>query len=226
MPRLAPFVFALPALLLTSATPAAPASSIRGQVLVVDDHGHVVQSPPDVYVYLQDVHPPHRRALPGKGNTAEIRQQHQQFDPHVLVVPTGTTVSFPNLDAIEHNVFSPDPPFDLGRYTTNKTGQSRTFEDAGQIEIYCDIHKDMWARIKVIDTTVFGAVQNNAYALDNVPPGTYRVVAWMPDSREAQSDPITVDAAGTEVRVEDLHLQRVEKHAHRRKNGEDYPPYP
>jgi plastocyanin len=226
MPRLLPFAFALPALLLATETPAAPGAAIHGRVLVVDDHGKVVASPADVYVYLAEVHPARRRgALPGKGNTAEIKQEHQEFVPHVIVVPTGTTVSFPNLDVVEHNVFSPEPFFDLGRYNNSKTGKSRTFEAADQIDIYCDIHKNMSARIKVVDTTTFAPVNGEDYALDGVSPGTYQVVAWMPDSTEAKSDPFTVGAGTTDVKLDELHLQMGAPHGHRRKTGEDYQPY-
>ena len=63
------------------------------------------------------------------------------------------SVSFPNDDKDEHNVFSPtDPPFDLGRYRTDKKGKAHRFEDADEFDIFCDIHREMWAKVKVVDS--------------------------------------------------------------------------
>jgi plastocyanin len=227
MSRIAPLAFAFPALLLAAEVPASPGTSVHGRVIVVDEHGKPMSSP-DVWVYLEDVHPPrHRSALPGQNGHYEIKQHHEAFDPHVLVVPTGATVNFPNLDAVEHNVWSPsDPTWDLGRYTTDKVGKSQQFLDPGEVAVYCDIHKAMSARIKVVDTTLFVPVQNSEYTFEDVPSGTYKVVAWMPDSTESRSGSITISATGGDVPVSELHLQAGPPPTHRRKDGSEYKPYP
>src|SRR5690348_1183275 len=48
----------------------------------------------------------------------EIRQRRKKFEPHLLPVPVGSVVSFPNLDPFFHNVFSlyDGNRFDLGLY--------------------------------------------------------------------------------------------------------------
>lgn len=38
--------------------------------------------------------------------TVTMEQQNRQFVPDLLMIPTGSTVSFPNQDPISHNVFS------------------------------------------------------------------------------------------------------------------------
>jgi plastocyanin len=43
---------------------------------------------------------------PSQGVTADLNQQDRRFTPDLIVVPAGSTVSFPNLDPIFHNVFS------------------------------------------------------------------------------------------------------------------------
>ena len=45
-------------------------------------------------------------------------QKDKKFTPHLLVIPTGSTVDFPNLDPFFHNVFSlfNGKRFDLGLY--------------------------------------------------------------------------------------------------------------
>src|SRR5262245_25909344 len=48
--------------------------------------------------------------------------------PHVVAVPVGSTVNFPNEDPISHNLFSLSSPnqFDLGLYRAG-AGKSHTF---------------------------------------------------------------------------------------------------
>jgi len=48
--------------------------------------------------------------------TATVQQQNRRFEPDLLVIPVGSTVNFPNLDSIFHNVFSLllTQSFDLG----------------------------------------------------------------------------------------------------------------
>src|SRR5450631_2109136 len=49
---------------------------------------------------------------------AEMTQQNRQFAPRTLVVQTGTSVHFPNLDTVRHHVysFSAAKPFELKLY--------------------------------------------------------------------------------------------------------------
>ncbi len=110
----------------------------------------------------------------------ELRQSGERFVPHVLAIRTGTTVQFPNDDPLFHNVFSLSrvKTFDLGRYPR---GASRpvTFETAGVVPVFCHIHADMSAYIVVLDHPFF-VIPDSAgrFALEGVPPGDYRLVAW------------------------------------------------
>jgi plastocyanin len=110
----------------------------------------------------------------------EIQQQDRQFSPDMVVVPVGSTVSFPNLDAIFHNIFSLSKPrsFDLGNYPKGET-RTVTFPVPGIVYVYCHLHPNMSATIVVSPTS--WAVRANAdggFLLPNVPPGKYTVVAW------------------------------------------------
>src|SRR2546425_3358284 len=62
---------------------------------------------------------------PLKPGQFSLTQKNKAFTPHVLAVPAGSTVSFPNQDLIFHNVFSLSRPtqFDLGLY---RNGQSKS----------------------------------------------------------------------------------------------------
>jgi len=110
----------------------------------------------------------------------EMRQSHKHFEPHLLVVPVGSLVSFPNLDPYFHNVFSmyDGTRFDLGLY---EAGVSRnfTFTRPGVSFVFCNIHPEMSAAIVVVDSSYY-AITNatGQFSIGGVPPGRYRVYAW------------------------------------------------
>ncbi len=121
------------------------------------------------------------RCLPPKPPVAEIlNQQNARFVPDLIVVPVGSTVEFPNLDPIFHNVFSLSKaqPFDLGYYPQN---QSRTvkFNSPGIIQVYCHIHANMYAAVVVTDSPWFQKpAADGSFSFSDVPPGHYRLTAW------------------------------------------------
>ena len=85
-----------------------------------------------------------------------IRQREKQFDPPLTIVVRGTTVDFPNEDKIFHNVFSVSRAarFDLGLY---KSGAMKSVEmkRPGTVDVYCNIHPDMVAKVKVLDNAFY-----------------------------------------------------------------------
>jgi plastocyanin len=207
---------------------APPGGTVTGRLVVVKD-GKPIAMPADqpAYVYLVELAPQRRRARPGNKLTERITQRGEQFDPQIVVVPVGATVVFPNDDLKEHNVFSPtaEDQFDLGRYD-HGPGRTHTFDDPGEIDVYCDIHKGMWAKVKVVDSARIAPVKDGAFTLIDVPPGSYKVVGWARDSREVRSDPITVTAGATTKLADDLHLQVGKPRiTHTRKDGSPYPAY-
>jgi plastocyanin len=109
-----------------------------------------------------------------------IEQRDRRFVPDLLVIPAGSTVSFPNFDPIFHNVFSLSKAksFDLGNYPK---GQTRlvTFADPGIVAVYCHLHSNMAATIVVAPNRwATQADANGSFVLKGVPAGTYVVVAW------------------------------------------------
>ncbi len=87
----------------------------------------------------------------------QLAQKRKSFSPHLLVVPVGTVVDFPNRDPIFHNVFSlfEGKRFDLGLY---ESGSSRAvhFNRPGISYIFCNIHPEMTAIVVVTATRYFG----------------------------------------------------------------------
>ena len=128
---------------------------------------------------------------------AVMDQRHETFVPHVLAITTGTTVDFPNSDRIYHNVFSLSKPsrFDLGRYATGKSKSVR-FDRPGIVRVFCDIHSHMNAFILVFSHPFFAMTDGEgAYHIDNVPPGTYSVIAWN-EGVASEAKPVTVGDGG------------------------------
>jgi plastocyanin len=217
------------ALLLPSVARADPSGGrVTGRVVIVKD-GKPVAPPADqpAYVYLSALPPARRKGHPGDRRTERITQRAEQFEPQILVIPVGSTVVFPNDDYKEHNVFSPtaEDQFDLGRYNHGQ-GKSHKFDDPAEIDVYCDIHKSMWAKVKVVDSAWIARVTDGEFTLTGVPPGSYKVVGWLPDNREVKSDPITVSVGATIRLADPLHLQAsTPKATHTRRDGSPYPPY-
>jgi plastocyanin len=111
---------------------------------------------------------------------AKLQQRGQRFEPQLLVVPAGSTVSFPNTDPIFHNVFSLSgtKKFDLGYYPA---GQTRTvrFDEPGVVQVYCHLHPNMYAAIVIVPNRWYTQpADDGTFKLHDVPPGSYRLVAW------------------------------------------------
>lgn len=131
---------------------------------------------------------------------AKLDQRNEAFVPHVLAIVAGTTVDFPNNDQTYHNVFSLSStrPFDLGRYAAGRS-KSIKFDRPGIVRVFCDIHSHMSAFILVFAHRHFAVTDDEGrYRLDNVPPGTYTVIAWN-ESAPSESRRVVVPEAGGDV---------------------------
>jgi plastocyanin len=131
-----------------------------------------------------------------------LDQRNETFVPHVLPIVAGTTVDFPNNDQTYHNVFSlsKTKTFDLGRYAVGRSKSVR-FDRPGIVRVFCDIHSHMSAFILVFAHRYFALSESDGtYRLENVPPGTYTVVAWN-ESAPLESRRVVVPDAGGEVEV-------------------------
>lgn len=126
-----------------------------------------------VVIYLEG-------SLPARPATGTMNQKGREFTPDMLVLPAGSTVSFPNLDPIFHNVFSLSKPkeFDLGNYPKDHT-RTVTFNKPGVVFVNCHLHSNMSAVI-VITPNQWStrAEADGRFRLPDVPPGTYTIVAW------------------------------------------------
>jgi hypothetical protein len=157
-------------------------------------------TPLDVVVYLEG---PTARIEPRpSGGRPKLRQINQSFEPHVLGVPVGTTVDFPNGDLVYHNVFSysKTKKFDLGYYGKGKS-KPVTFDKPGIVQVFCDIHSTMSAYVLVVDTPfVTQPDEKGSYAFPELPEGTYTLKVWHPNLGE-RSMKVTIEDGVTETDV-------------------------
>jgi plastocyanin len=145
-----------------------------------------LRSPANILVYLTKASP----AFVDLSKTEFVMdQQNLTFIPHILPVPVGATVHFPNNDKVDHNVFSLSrtKPFNLGSY---KQGEIKTvlFDKPGMVEVRCDVHAEMAAYIMVMKTPYFAVTdaqgrfeipdsdylnQSGITGVTDIPPGKY-----------------------------------------------------
>ena len=110
----------------------------------------------------------------------KIVQRDKAFVPHLLVVPVGSIVEFPNDDPWLHNVFSNSRglQFDLGLYGAGVLRSVR-FDRPGVSYLFCSIHPEMMAVVVTVDSTYFGVSNKGGrIAIDKVPYGQYFIHAW------------------------------------------------
>lgn len=136
----------------------------------------------NVAVWLTPLDPTEASALrqlpPDK--PPQLVQRHKTFEPHVLIVPVGTRVAFPNKDPFFHNIFSlyDGRRFDLGLY---EAGTTRTvlFDRAGVSFLFCNIHAEMSAVVVSVATPYFGLSDRSGnLIIRGVPNGRYQMNVW------------------------------------------------
>jgi hypothetical protein len=206
----------LPASLALWAAPvlAGPNGVVVGEVRVTKD-GAPKADRSNVVVYLENVGP--TRGLRPRRPSPQIRQRYNAFIPGQLVIQKGDSVEFPNDDKVFHNVFSlsQHARFDLGLY---KSGSSRTvtFNQPGVVDIFCNIHPQMVAKILVIDSPHHAVTAGDGrFRLEGIAPGTYPVVAWIANGVPARGEVVvkrgaiaTVSLTVNEGRPSTHHLRK------------------
>ena len=154
-------------------------------------------TPQDAVIYIEALPAGVDSLLPEPAARPRLAQQDQSFMPRVVAVPAGGVVDFPNLDPIYHNVFSVSPAkrFDLGRYGRGKS-KSVTFKKPGLVNVYCDIHSNMEGFILVVPNRALARPDaTGRYALPDLPPGRYTLLAWHPDLAPVRRE-VTVPDTG------------------------------
>jgi len=134
----------------------------------------------DVVVWLSPASEDSAGSAPATKRRVALLQKNKTFEPHLLVIPVGSEVDFPNHDLFFHNVFSlfEGKRFDLGLYESGSTRSIR-FDRAGVSYLFCNIHSDMSAVIVTLDAPYY-AISDRAgqVAIPDVPAGRYTLHVW------------------------------------------------
>lgn len=151
----------------------------------------------------------------------EIQMYDKTFTPDIVLAPVGSTVTFPNEDRFDHNVFSRSGtgPFDLGLYGHNEA-KSVTVDRPGIVRLYCNVHARMAAFV-VVHATPY-AVRADAtgrFEFPDVPPGRYTLKAWHERGGETSMD-VTIPTATNVVVALDARSYRFVQHLD--KKGQRY----
>lgn len=154
--------------------------------------GQARHSIPPAVIWLQPLTP-----LPSTSDPPHERytllQQNRMFHPHLLVVPVGSVVRFPNADPFFHNVFSlfDGKRFDLGLYEAGSTREV-TFSREGVSYIFCNIHPQMSAVVLALSTPFHAiADAHGAFHIRDVPQGDYDLHVWEEGAPEPALEGLT-----------------------------------
>lgn len=137
-------------------------------------------TPPPAVVWLKPLEPDAQLSFPPHKPWTLV-QKNRTFIPHLLVVPVGSQVLFPNDDPFYHNVFSlfDGKRFDLGLYEAGST-RTVTFSREGISYIFCNIHPEMSAVVVTLSTPLYASPDSSGTILiRNVPEGDYELHAWI-----------------------------------------------
>jgi plastocyanin len=129
-------------------------------------------------------------------------QKGLSFQPHILIVPVGSTVDFLNSDKVQHNIFWPAVSGDKKmshNMGTWPTGEIRPFkyDKPGVVPLLCNVHPEMSGYVIVVPTMHFAETDaSGAYKIEGLPPGQYTVTAWH-EGKKTQSKPLTISEDAT-----------------------------
>ena len=144
---------------------------------------------PAVVVWLNSVDASTALAPASPGHFTLV-QKNRTFLPHLLVVPLGSVVSFPNADPFFHNVFSlfNGKRFDLGLYEAGSTKED-IFSREGVSYIFCNIHPEMSAVVLALRTPFVASLDNStSFAFPKVPSGDYDLNVWIEGTSQPALD--------------------------------------
>jgi plastocyanin len=206
------------------------AATVSGTVQLADSRDPRVRSKSDYSGVVLWLEPSEGPAPAIKPSTATIVQKQKRFSPHIIAVPAGTTVDFPNNDPIFHNAFSnfAGQPFDTGLYPPGTTHRVR-FLRPGVVRVFCNIHPTMSAVI-VVAPTPYVAITKKAgeYSIAGVEPGSYRLRIFHERSPEktlqAIERTIAVDQPNVQLGAIAISESGYIETPHKNKYGKEYPP--
>lgn len=211
---------------------AAQAATVSGQVELTNSQDASVRRHiySGVVLWLTPVDHPLPASMPQR--TVEMRQKNKRFEPHVVAIPVGGVVSFPNLDPIYHNAFSAfnGQQFDIGLYPPG-TSKAQVFRKEGIERVFCNIHSSMSAIIAVLPTPWYAVTAaSGKFSIANVPPGEYQLHIFheraLPQNVKFLEKRITVEEGDLTLPLISISETGFVPEEHLDKHGKPYPKNP
>jgi plastocyanin len=193
------------------------AATVTGTLSVLQKDGRRAGDVSDAVVWVDGVS---ARVAP---STSRVVMRAKSFSPHVLAVPVGGLVEFPNDDPIFHNAFSVsgENRFDLDLYKRPKSGTWKAVAP-GIVRVFCNIHPQMSAILVVRDNPFYSMPgADGAFSIADVPAGRYTLKAWHERGGEASIEVVVPAAGEVSVRLV-LDASNYKRARHKNKFGKDY----
>jgi len=144
------------------------------QDFIMDDNNNLA----NVIVYLKNVD--------YKGSVTKTQaildQKGCVYTPHVMGVMKGQEILIKNSDATLHNIHGlpkVNTEFNFAMPKVLKEKKMTLVKSEEAFKVKCDVHPWMSAYVQVFDHPYFAVTsKDGSYKIDNIPAGTYEVVAW------------------------------------------------
>ena len=197
------------------------AGRVAGRIVILEKDNKPSPDLSDAVLYLEA---PAAVTTAARPVTVEIAITDKTYAPHVVVVPLGSTVRFPNHDPFNHNVFSVSEPnsFDLGLYGRGEA-KSYTFAHRGLVRVYCNVHPRMVAYVLVMENHYYAQPgSDGSFAIDNVPAGRYRLHVWHERIPTEVIEDVSAADGQPDLQIA-LNARGYKWEPHRNKYGRNYP---
>ncbi len=151
----------------------------------------------DAVAYLVNLDSPATVRPPA--DPVAITQKDQEFNPYVTPIVVGTRVVFPNLDNVQHHVYSVSPAkrFEIPLYIGDSK-EAIVFDREGVVTLGCNIHDWMVAYVFVLSTPYFAKTGPDGTAeVPGLSPGRYRLAVWHPRAGTVSRDLVVAESGDT-----------------------------
>ena len=135
----------------------------------------------------------------------ELDQKTCRFEPHVAIVPAGSSVEMINSDTISHNVHTyAGKNESMNKMIGAGTKETQKLDKEDRIEIKCDIHPWMNSYLIVANTNFYAVTgADGSFKIDGLPAGEHKVEYWH-ETLGKQKGTIKVGADG---KIEPIELK-------------------
>jgi plastocyanin len=131
-----------------------------------------------------------------------LDQKSCRFEPHILVVPVGSSVEFLNSDTISHNVHTyPTKNDGMNKLIPAGSKEVQKLDKEDRIEIKCDIHPWMNSHL-IVSSTPYVAVTDadGNFSIAGLAPGDYKLKLWHEKLGKSDAS-VTIAADGTSAEL-------------------------